>query len=55
MSRKVVLALVAILAIYALVQAPTQSANLVQRSATAVGHGASRVLDGLFTFVNALV
>jgi hypothetical protein len=53
--KKIVTVLVIVLIVYAIVRAPTQSADIISRAVTGLLNVGAAVIDGLFRFLGALI
>jgi hypothetical protein len=53
--KKAVTLLVVVILVYAMVRDPTGSASLVSRGISGLTQGAGALIDGFFTFINALI
>ncbi|MGH3682925.1 MAG: hypothetical protein ACRDT2_22070 [Natronosporangium sp.] len=54
-AKKVIIALVAVFALYMLITAPNQSADMVRTAGSAAADAAGTVASSLFTFLDRLV
>jgi hypothetical protein len=53
--KKIVTVLVVVLIVYAIVRAPTQSADIISRAVSGLFNVGATVIDGLFRFLGALI